>query len=183
MDYKQLFFILALGFLIPSLIIPWASSDFIGESHSYTPLKITKGLLVEDKSNSVFNLVKLIKPYKMSYYAMILSMTLYFSSFYLLYRAHDKKSDKLLIFAAVFILLSVGLYTFSIENYKSGFSSIANQTGGIIGEEFRGDERSVINNIIKYGDGHKIALIAGIFSLLSYLRNPENHTPCPKGTL
>jgi len=174
MDYKKLFFILALGFLIPSLLIPWSSIDFIGESTEYTPLKITKDLVIKDNSNNAFNLIKMIKPYKASYLSMILSMILYFSSFYFLYQSYNIKSSKLLLISAVLIFASIGLYSFSIENYKTGFSFIANETGGIVGEEFKGDEREIINNILKKDQGYYLTIIAGIFSMLSYIWKKEN---------
>jgi len=174
MNYKQLFFILALGFLIPSLIIPWVSIDFIGESTEYTPLKITKDILIKDNSNSALSPVKMIRPYKSSYYSMILSMMLYFSSFYFLYKSNSKKSNKLLLFAGIALLLAVGLYTFSIENYKTEFSYIASKTGGIIGEEFRGQENLIINSILQEGYGYKLAIIAAIFSILSYVKKDKD---------
>jgi len=105
---------------------------------------------------------------------MILSMILYFSSFYFLYQSYNIKSSKLLLISAVLIFASIGLYSFSIENYKTGFSFIANETGGIVGEEFKGDEREIINNILKKDQGYYLTIIAGIFSMLSYIWKKEN---------
>lgn len=173
MDYKQLFFILALGFLIPSLITPWASIDFIDEKEEYTPIKITR-YLMHNEQDSPFNLVNMIKPYKISHYSMILGMILYFSSFYFLWQSNTKKSNKLLIIGIFLLSLSILFYTISIENYKTEFSKIANETGGIIGEEFKGDEKEIINNILRKEPGYNLAIIAGIISILSFIWKKEN---------
>jgi len=170
MNSHQILLILALGFLIPSLIIPWVDIDFIGESHSYTPLKISKSILINDKSDSVFDLVKIIRPYKLSSILLISSMTLYFGSLLVLIDStiNGKKQNKIYLILGLLLILSVIFYALSIEIYKSEFSNVANKTGGIIGEEFKGKENLIINNIIKEGYGYKLTIIGSVFLILSY---------------
>lgn len=68
------------------------------------------------------------------------------------------------------LALSSGLlWIHSIESLKSNFIEVVSLTGGIIGEEFRGQERLLADQFFVLGVGHYIAMLAGAVSILGFI--------------
>lgn len=176
MDYRLIFPLLAIAFILPSFILPWVVIDLISQ-YSYSPLNIIIALISEDTnnifngSNISFNILDLMILYWDSYFALVSSMIIYLASFttMILSLCFKKHTSKILLVAGILAILSSILWIYSIESFKIHFTENAVNSGGIIGEEFRGKENIIINNIIKMGIGYKITIAAGVFAILAYL--------------
>ncbi|MEK6872709.1 MAG: hypothetical protein AABW90_01705 [Nanoarchaeota archaeon] len=187
MDYRFIFPLLTIGFILPSFILPWVVINLTSQ-YSYSPLNIILVLINEknifNEPNISFNLLDLMIIYVYSYFALVSSMITYLASFItmILSLCFKKHTSKILLVAGILAILSSILWIYSIESFKTHFTQNAEGSGGIIGEEFRGKENIIISTIIKTGIGHKITIAAGVFAILAYLwpLKKENESPRTK---
>ncbi|MCI0563060.1 MAG: hypothetical protein MN733_31670, partial [Nitrososphaera sp.] len=82
--------------------------------------------------------------------------------------------------AGVLAISSALLWVYSVESMKINFVQVTSITGGIIGEEFRGQEKTLADAFFLLGSGHYLALLAGVISLLGFFINQESE-PFRKG--
>jgi len=169
MAYHFILIPLALGFLLPSLIIPWAVINFLGQ-YSYSPLDIITAIISSQPQNK-FHLLNLIATYNDSYFAIIFSMVTYITSIATMIVSAISKmyKSKIGLIAGALSITSGVLWIYSIESFKIHFIQNAVESGGIIGEEFKGRENIIINSIVIMGFGHYLALISGVIAILAYL--------------
>jgi hypothetical protein len=70
--------------------------------------------------------------------------------------------------AGILAIASSLLWFYSIDSLKHNFAQQAATTGGIIGEEFRGHEKSLADIIIGLGSGPYAALSGGAIGMLAF---------------
>lgn len=173
LNYHFLLVSLALGLIFIPLFIPWATINIIGQ-YSYTPLNIIEGLIQNTtliQPQNAFDLLNLMKSYTDSYIAFIFSIIIYIASIItmILSLVSKKPTSKVLLVTGILAMISGALWIYSIESFKFHFVQDATKSGGIIGEEFKGMEKTIINSIIVTDFGHKIVIMVGVFAILVYL--------------
>jgi hypothetical protein len=70
--------------------------------------------------------------------------------------------------AGILAIVSSFLWFYSVDSLKNDFAEQAAITGGIIGEEFKGQERSLADIIIGLGLGPYVALVGGAIGTLTF---------------
>jgi hypothetical protein len=182
---------IALGLVVPTLLMPWAIINFQGVS-GLTPIDLIKGSLgntdnsfTREHPELVFlNLVSTSKMqagfvlWAISYLASIIAI--------LLSVGIQRWRTKFSLAAGVLVILSASTWLITIEQIKVSFAEQAALTGGLIGEEFKGSERTLIDTILKVGFGPFVALSAGAPCVLfyvwaSYLKSNNKTTPNLQG--
>jgi hypothetical protein len=164
--YRFISLPIALGLLLPSLFVPWITINFLGLS-LFSPLDIMRILSFQgagDGDRDQFDLYNLMTSYNDSFSASALSMGLLIASFVgMSFGVVFSSRRALFILAAGCLAISSSIFWFySIESLKSNFSHQAAITGGIVGEEFRGHERTLADIIIGVGLGPYLALAGGV---------------------
>ena len=168
-SYRFILIPVFLGFLLAALIIPWIMINFLGK-FSYSPLDIVIGIF--SKSQNVINLFDLMSDFNDSYFAFIFSIFIYVISFVsigIIFPLLKKHRLKILLIAGMLAIVSGLFWIYSIESYKIHFIQNAISAGGIIGEEFKGQESIIINTIFIMRFGHYISIIGGLIAIFAYL--------------
>lgn len=168
--YRFISLPVALGLLLPSLFIPWITINFLGLS-LFSPLDVMRIFLFERAGNrdqNQFDLYDLIASYDESFSASIASIGLLVSSIVgmssgIIFKAHR---SRLVLAAGCLAVASCVFWLYSIESLKNNFSHQAAITGGVIGEEFKGNERVIADVIIGMGLGPYLALAGGAAGLM-----------------
>jgi len=115
-----------------------------------------------------YDLINLLA-YPNSNLALIATMVVYLSSISMMILSIVFNRSKILLIAGILAMSSGILWVYTIESFKTDFVQTAVSAGGIIGEEWKGQERSIINSIIIMGSGHYISILAGTLAILAYL--------------
>lgn len=163
----------ALGLLIPSLVIPWVTINFLGSS-LFTPLDIIRIFIFEGASNTgqnQFDLYNFVTSYNDSFLASAASMGLLIASIAgmssgIIFRSYR---SRLALAAGCLAVASSIFWLYSIESLKSNFANQAAITGGIVGEEFKGHEKAIADIIIGTGLGPYLALAGGGAGIMFHL--------------
>lgn len=175
MNYRFIFVPAALGFLLPALFLPWIVINFLGLT-PFSPFDIISSTFWKDDSTpsdqkSRFDLQDFISSYQDTSTAVVASMVLYFVSGIGMAAAIPLRHHRSTIAfsAGILAIASSLLWFYSIDSLKNNFAQQAAITGGIIGGEFKGHERSLADVIIGLGLGPYVALAGGAIGTLTFI--------------
>jgi hypothetical protein len=172
-SYHFILLPIALGLVTPTMLMPWAIISFQGVN-GLTPIDLIKGSL--EKSDNAYTrehpeliFLNLVSTSKMQSGYLLWAIS-YFASIpaILLSLVFQRWRAKLAIIAGVLVILSASTWLILIEQMKVSFAEQAAITGGLIGEEFKGNERALIDTILKLGIGPFVALAAAAPCILFY---------------
>ncbi len=165
---------MAIGVILPSLFLPWVSINVLGYE-SFSPPDVLATLAGSGSSSEKTavldtSLRSMIASYGNSY-TFAASMVLYLAGIAGICLSILWRSKRLFVSVVGGILaVSSGLlWIHSIEVLKSSFIEVVSLTGGIIGEEFRGQERILADQFFVLGMGHYMAMLAGGVSILGFI--------------
>jgi dipeptide/tripeptide permease len=80
-----------------------------------------------------------------------------------------KHRAKIALIAGI-MAITAGLgWVYSVQSFKGHFAQEAASTGGLIGQEWKGQENTIVNGIIIMGTGHYFVILAGIIAILAYV--------------
>lgn len=179
--YQFILIPIALGFLLPSLLMPWVTINFLGVT-GLTPLDLFQGsykmssnvtssedtaaasreppeLVFLDLVSS-YNVAWLYSVWMLAYLGSIIVMII--SAMLKQWRVQTA------LLGGALAIVAATVWLFSIEEMKINFAAQASMTGGLIGGEFKGNERALIDTIVRMGLGPYIAIAAGAAGILSY---------------
>lgn len=69
--------------------------------------------------------------------------------------------------AGIFAIVAGVTWIYSIESFKAQFSRDAELSGGIIGEEWKGNANLFVDRLIVMGVGHYVVIAAGVIAVFS----------------
>jgi hypothetical protein len=172
MQYKFIILPVVIGLLLPSIVIPWIIVNLFGY-HPFSPLTVLEELVGKSQviSQNQILLLDITSSYKDTYLSIILSIILYIISIPTIITSLVwKKQRSVLLLVVSALAISSGLiWLYAVESFRSNFSNQAASTGGIIGEEWKGKESTLVNRIIGFGSGQYFVIIAGIVALAGWL--------------
>lgn len=171
MQYKFIILPVVIGLLLPSIAIPWVIVNLFGY-HPFSPLSILDELFGKSPSLSQNQiLLDITSSYKDTYLSIILSIILYIISIPTIITSlvWKKQRSVLLLLVSALAISSGLIWLFAVESFRSNFSHQAASTGGLIGEEWKGKESTLVNRIIGFGSGQYFVIIAGIVALAGWL--------------
>lgn len=170
-SYQFLFLPISLGLLLPSLIMPWVTLSLFGTSN-FSPIDLLSSSsdgvdagitpdLIREHPELIFH--DLVTSYKVTS-SYIISMATYFAAIAgIIISITMKNKYKMIValIAGVLAISSAIVWFLIIESIKDNFAQQAALTGGIIGEEFKGDERKLADTILRVGIGPFVIIPAG----------------------
>jgi hypothetical protein len=172
MQYKFIILPVVIGLLLPSIAVPWIIVNLFGY-HPFSPLSILDELFGKSPSLSQNRilLLDITSSYKDTYLSIILSIILYIISIPTIITSliWKKQRSVLLLLVSALAISSGLIWLFAVESFRSNFSHQAASTGGLIGEEWKGKESTLVNRIIGFGSGQYFVIIAGIVALAGWL--------------
>jgi len=200
MRYQIILLGTALGLLLVSLVLPWLVVNLFGQ-RSYSALDNiqiltnsqrgagnTSGTSSNNNPQNDLVITDLTTVYPNSSSAFILSMLVLYPISILamvggiLFAAIGKKGDnkiKLIVFSKIALVAGIlaiimgVLWIYSVQSFKAQFSRDAEISGGIIGEEWRGNANVVIDRLIVMGLGHYFVIASGVIAVFShFIGNP-----------
>jgi hypothetical protein len=176
-SYRFIFVPAALGVLLPTLFLPWIVINLLGLT-PFSPIDIVSSVIWQDDSKlsdqkSRFDLQNFISSYQDTFVSVVASMVMYIASIIgmavaITFRRHR---STIALSAGILAISASLLWFYSIESLKHNFAQQAAMTGGIIGEEFKGHERSLADLIIGLGMGPYVALAGGAIGTLTFITN------------
>ena len=91
-------------------------------------------------------------------------------------------SSRLGLVAGILAIIAAVLWIYSIQSFKDQFSRDADLSGGIIGEEWKGNANVIIDRLIMVGVGQYLVIASGVIAIFShFIGNTyykyENHHP------
>ena len=177
-SYRFLLVPIALGLLLPSLIMPWITFGLFGTSN-LSPIDLLPSSsdaadsgvtpeLVREHPEVIFH--DLVKSYNATSLYMLSMATYLISIACMIVSMLMKNQRKMIItlIAGILAITSAIIWFVMIESVKTNFAQQAALTGGLIGEEFRGNEKGLADTILKLGIGPYIVSIAGGVGISSY---------------
>jgi len=171
-EYRFILVPLALGIILPSIAVPWVTIRLLGQ-YPFTPIDIIVSVISKAAGNvsqNQYDLLNLLAVYPDSYFALIFSMIIYIGSITMMGLSIAMKNISKFILIAGILAMSAGiLWIYMIESFKINFVQTAVSAGGIIGEEWKGQENIIASSIIIMGLGHYIVILAGVVAILAYL--------------
>jgi MFS family permease len=195
----------ALGLLLISLTLPWLTINLFGQrSYSaFDNMQILTDAQKEEEENpggtSFENNIKpqndlviadLTAVYPNSSSAFILSiLILYPISIALMvgaivFSAIGKKggsktklvlSSRIGLIAGILAIITAVLWIYSIQSFKDQFSRDADLSGGIIGEEWKGNANVIIDRLIVIGVGQYLVIASGVIAIFSHFIGNTYH--------
>lgn len=173
-DYNFILVPIALGVLLPAMFLPWLSINILGET-LVSPIGMASGYRQDDTKlpgqDRRIDLQDFVSSYRDTSNAIAASMISYASSIAVMISAIIVRRYRSTI-ALTAGMLAIGsslLWFYSVDSLKSSFAEQAAITGGIIGEEFKGHERSLADLIIRLELGPFAALAGGVIGTLAFL--------------
>jgi hypothetical protein len=180
LKYKFIIIPVVIGLLLPSFLVPWVTINLFGY-HPFSPLNVLEELFSMSKnslatSQNQISLLEITSSYKDAHISIIISIVLFIISILAAIAAIVRNSHRSILLLLVAILsISTGLvWLYSIQSFKTSFAHQASVTGGLIGEEWKGREDTLVNRIIRLGVGQYFVLIAGIVALGSWVLDKAN---------
>ena len=200
----------ALGLLLISLTLPWLTINLFGErSYSaFDNMQILTDAQKEEEGNpggtSFDNNIKpqndlviadLTAVYPNSSSAFILSILILYPISIavmvgaIVFSAIGKKggsktklvlSSRIGLIAGILAIITAVLWIYSIQSFKDQFSRDADLSGGIIGEEWKGNANVIIDRLIVIGVGQYLVIASGVIAIFSHFigntfHKYENH--------
>jgi hypothetical protein len=173
-NYGFIFVPVALGVLLPALFLPWVLINLLGLT-PFSLIDIVASTIWKDDSrssdqNSRFDLQDFVSSYQDTSNAIVASMISYIASIIFMIAAIPIKRYRstIALSAGILAIVSSFLWFYSVDSLKNDFAEQAAITGGIIGEEFKGQERSLADIIIGLGLGPYVALVGGAIGTLAF---------------
>ncbi len=177
----------AIGVILPSLFMPWISINVLGYE-SFSPSNVLAALVGSGSSSEKTavldaSLRSMIASYGNNY-MFAASMFLYLAAIAGMCLSILWRSKRVLVslVAGILAISSGLLWSYSIESLKSNFIQVVSLTGGIIGEEFRGQERMLADQFFILGMGHYLAMLAGAVFILGFISG-STHTKAKLGVV
>jgi|SRR5919197_167573 hypothetical protein len=173
MEYKFILLPITLGLILPPLVIPWLTIDFLGH-HSYLPINIL-GEIINQKSNNSQNddflLLEITSTYHDSFFAIVFSMIIYLASILVVIASviFGKRRKKMILAGGILSIVAAATWIYAIDSFKLHFSQEAASTGGLIAGEWKGKENQIINHIIMMGSGYYFVFIGGALAVCTYV--------------
>ncbi|MEP6576855.1 MAG: hypothetical protein ABJB85_10545 [Nitrososphaerota archaeon] len=172
MQYKFIILPVVIGLLLPSIAIPWIIVNLFGY-HAFSPLTILEELFGKSAaiSQNQILLLDITSSYKDTYLSIILSIILYVISIPTIITSLLWKKQRSVLFLVVsaFAISSGLIMLYAVESFRTNFSHQAASTGGLIGEEWKGKESTLVNRIIGFGSGQYFVITSGIVALTGWL--------------
>jgi MFS family permease len=200
----------ALGLLLISLTLPWLTINLFGQrSYSaFDNMQILTDSQKEEGNPGVTSfdnnkpqndlvIADLTAVYPNSSSAFILSILILYPISIavmvgaIVFSAIGKKwgskrklvlSSRLGFIAGILAVIAAVLWIYSIQSLKDQFSRDADLSGGVIGEEWKGNANVIIDRLIMIGIGQYLVIASGVIAIFShFIGNTyykyENHQP------
>lgn len=174
-SYRFIFVPAALGILLSALFLPWIIINFLGLT-PFSPYDIISSTLWQNDNKSSdqksrFDLQDFISSYQNTFISAAASMVLYIASIISMAAAipFRRYRSTIALSAGFLAIISSLIWFYSIDSLKHNFAQQAAMTGGIIGEEFKGQERSLADLIIGLGLGPYVTLAGGVMGTLTFI--------------
>jgi len=197
LNYQIVLLMAALGSSLISLTLPWLTINLFGQ-RSYSAFDNMQILTYSQKeeegnaggasfdNNKPQNdlvIADLTAVYPNSLSAFILSiLVLYpisiagmvgafvFSAIGKKGRSKTKSvlSSRLGLIAGILAINAAVLWIYSIQSFKDQFSRDADLSGGIIGEEWKGNANVIIDRLIMVGVGQYLVIASGVIAIFSH---------------
>jgi hypothetical protein len=211
LNYQIVLITAALGLSLISLTLPWLTINLFGQrSYSaFDNMQILTDSLEEGEGNvgdTFFDnnkpqndlvIADLTAVYPNSSSAFILSILILYPISIagmvgaIVFSAIGKKggskarsvlSSRLGLVAGILAIIAAVLWIYSIQSFKDQFSRDADLSGGIIGEEWKGNANVIIDRLIMVGVGQYLVIASGVIAIFShFIGNTyykyENHHP------
>jgi hypothetical protein len=211
LNYQIVLITAALGLSLISLTLPWLTINLFGQrSYSaFDNMQILTDSLEEGEGNvgdTFFDnnkpqndlvIADLTAVYPNSSSAFILSILILYPISIagmvgaIVFSAIGKKggskarsvlSSRLGLVAGILAIIAAVLWIYSIQSFKDQFSRDADLSGGIIGEEWKGNANVIIDRLIMVGVGQYVVIASGVIAIFShFIGNTyykyENHHP------
>lgn len=89
-------------------------------------------------------------------------------------------SSRIGLIAGILAIITAVLWIYSIQSFKDQFSRDADLSGGIIGEEWKGNANVIIDRLIVIGVGQYLVIASGVIAIFSHFigniyHKYENH--------
>ena len=194
----------ALGLLLISLILPWMTINLFGQ-RSYSAFDNMQILTDSQKEEgnvggtSIDNnkpqndlvIADLTTIYPNSSSAFILSILILYPISIavmvgaIVFSAIGKKegskrklvllSSRVGLVAGILAIITAVLWIYSVESFKDQFSRDADLSGGIIGEEWKGNANVIIDRLIMMGFGQYLVIVSGVIAIFSHFIGNTYH--------
>jgi hypothetical protein len=199
----------ALGLLLISLTLPWLTINLFGQrSYSaFDNMQILTDSQKEEEGNAGSGSFDNNKPqndlviadlttiYPNSSSAFILSILILYPISIavmvgaIVFSAFGRKGDserklvlssRIGLVAGILAIIAAVLWIYSIQSFKDQFSRDADLSGGIIGEEWKGNANVIIDRLIMIGVGQYLVIASGVIAIFSHFigntfHKYENH--------
>jgi hypothetical protein len=198
----------ALGLLLISLTLPWLTINLFGQrSYSaFDNIQILTDSQKEERNagdtsfdnNKPQNdlvIADLTTVYPDSSSAFILSILILYPISIavmvgaIVFSAIGKKggskrklvlSSKVGLVAGILAIITAVLWIYSVQSFKVQFSRDADLSGGIVGEEWKGNANVIIDRLIMIGLGQYLVIASGVIAIFSHFigntyHKHENH--------
>jgi hypothetical protein len=198
----------ALGLLLISLTLPWLTINLFGQrSYSaFDNIQILTGSQKEERNagdtsfdnNKPQNdlvIADLTTVYPDSSSTFILSILILYPISIavmvgaIVFSAVGKKgsskrklvlSSKVGLVAGILAIITAVLWIYSVQSFKVQFSRDADLSGGIVGEEWKGNANVIIDRLIMIGLGQYLVIASGVIAIFSHFigntyHKHENH--------
>jgi hypothetical protein len=197
LKYQIMLLTASLGLLLISLILPWLTINFFGQrSYSaFDNMQILTNTQKEERNagGTSFNnnkpqndlvIADLTTVYPDSSSAFILSMLILYPISIavmvgaIVFSAIGKKggskrkfvllSSRVGLVAGVLAIIAAVLWIYSVQSFKVQFSRDADLSGGLIGEEWKGNANVIIDRLIMMGLGQYLVIASGVIAIFSH---------------
>ena len=96
-------------------------------------------------------------------------------------------SSRIGLVAGILAIITAVLWIYSVQSFKVQFSRDADLSGGIIGEELKGNANLIIDRLIMIGLGQYLVIASGVIAIFSHFigntyHKYENHPYHIKGS-
>ena len=202
LKYQIILLTVALGLLLISLILPWLIVNFFGQrSYSaFDNMQLLTNSQKEERNagDTSFNnkpqndlvIADLTTVYPDSSSAFILSMLILYPTSItvmvgaIVFSAIGKKegskrklvlSSRVGLVAGILAIITAVLWIYSVQSFKVQFSRDADLSGGIIGEELKGNANVIIDRLIMMGLGQYLVIASGVIAIFSHFIGNTYH--------
>ena len=204
LKYQIMLLTAALGLLLISLTLPWLTINLFGQrSYSaFDNMQILTNSQKEERNagDTSFNnnkpqndlvIADLTTVYPDSSSAFILSMLILYPTSItvmvgaIVFSAIGKKegskrklvllSSRVGLVAGILAIITAVLWIYSVQSFKVQFSRDADLSGGIIGEEWKGNANVIIDRLIMIGVGQYLVIASGVIAIFSHFIGNTYH--------
>jgi hypothetical protein len=84
-------------------------------------------------------------------------------------------SSRIGLIAGILAIITAVLWIYSIQSFKDQFSRDADLSGGIIGEEWKGNANIIIDRLIVIGVGQYLVIASGVIAIFSHFIGNTYH--------